>query len=418
MHFDFLYIILACVFGVIMTWSVGANDLANIMSTTMGSKAISVRNAILIAVIFEFAGAFFGGTGVSNTLRGGIINTQDLINTPYVLLFGMLAVLMAGTVWMLLASFLAMPVSITNTIVGAIVGFGLIVVGPASMHWHKVVSIMISWVASPTIAAFVGYILFISIQKTILISSNPFLQAKRYAPLYFFLVGLVLADMIIIKGLAHFHIAVSHIEFWLILMLFGLFIVALGRLLIKNIFVAKKNRLKEQFAAVEKIFGVLMGLTACAMIFAHGSNDVAIAVGPMAAVITIAKSHGKVLYSQILPAWITFIGVVGVITGLFMYGRKIIEKVGEGITDLTPSRAFSATIAAAATVLVSTSLGIPVSATQTLVGGILGVGLARGIGALNLRVVKNILFSWVITLPIGAGLAILFFYCFKWLFLG
>ena len=176
------------------------------------------------------------------------------------------------------------------------------------------------------------------------------------------------------------------------------------------------RHLKAQFASTEKVFGLLMGLTACAMVFAHGSNDVAIAVGPMAAIITIAQSHGTILYTADLPDWITVIGVVGVITGLMMYGRKIIETVGEGITNLTPSRAFSATLAAASTVVVSTSLGIPVSATQTLVGGILGVGLARGIGALNLRVVRNILMSWMITLPVSAGLAISFFYIFQSMF--
>lgn len=416
MHIGLIYIALACIFGVIMTWSVGANDLANIMSTTMGSKAITVFSAIIIAIIFEFAGAFFGGGGVSNTLRGGIINTNDLTHDPYLLLYGMLAVLCSGTIWMLVASYFAWPVSITNTIVGAIVGFGLIVVGPASMHWQTVISIMISWVASPTIAALFAYGLFISIQRSIFIKAKPFTAAKRYSPIYFFLVGVVLADMIGIKGLAHFHINITLITLWTILISSGFVFALIGQFCIKTIKLEKEGRLRSHFASTEKIFGILMGLTACAMVFAHGSNDVAIAVGPMAAVITIAHSQGAVLYAKTLPTWITTIGVLGVIAGLLMYGRKIIETVGEGITNLTPSRAFSATIAAASTVLVSTSLGIPVSATQTLVGGILGVGLARGIGALNLRVVKNILLSWIVTLPIGAGLAIVFFFLFEWIF--
>lgn len=416
MHFDFMYIALACVLGVVMTWSVGANDLANIMSTTMGSKAIGVRNAIIIAVIFEFAGAFLGGKGVSNTLRGGIINTNDLIQTPYILLHGMLAVLSAGTIWMLIASYFGMPVSITNAIVGAIVGFGLVVVGPSSMHWHTVISIAISWIASPTIAGLVGYLIFISIQRMILVQAKPFHFAIRYSPIYFFIVGVVLAIMIIIKGLQHFHVILPMVQFWGTLLISGVAFAIIGELLIKRITLEDEGRLRAQFASTEKIFGILMGLTACAMVFAHGSNDVAIAVGPMAAIITIALSHGTTLYTANLPAWITFIGVVGVITGLMMYGRKIIETVGKGITNLTPSRAFSATLAAASTVVVSTSLGIPVSATQTLVGGILGVGLARGIGALNLRVVRNILMSWMITLPVSAGLAISFFYIFQAIF--
>lgn len=416
MHFDTTYIALACIFGITLTWSVGANDLANIMSTTIGSHAINVRTAIIIAIVFEFAGAFLGGKEVSNTLRGGIINTNDLILIPYVLLYGMLAVLSSGTIWMLLASYFGMPVSITNTIVGAIVGFGLVVIGAEHMEWHIVIAIMISWLASPSIAALVGYLIFISIQRSIFIQDKPFLSAKRYAPIYFFIVGMLLADMIVIKGLAHFQIKVSFLEFWSILLSFGFAFALIGEWLIRRIVLEREGRLRSQFASTEKIFGILMGLTACAMVFAHGSNDVAIAVGPMAAVITIAKSAGKVLYTYVLPAWITLIGVTGVILGLLMYGRKIIETVGKGITNLTPSRAFSATIAAASTVVVSTSLGIPVSATQTLVGGILGVGLARGIGALNLRVVRNILMSWVITLPIGAGLAIGFFFIFQKIF--
>jgi len=416
MDINTLFIILACLFGVIMTFSVGANDLANIMSTTLGSKAISARTAIIIAIVFEFAGAFLGGGAVSNTLRGGIINTNLLSHTPYILLYGMLASLLAGTVWMAFASYLGMPVSITNTIVGAIVGFGLIVIGPHAMHWNKVIAIIISWVASPTIAALFAYAIFINIQRMIFVRSKPFDAAKRYAPYYFFLVGIVLANMIVIKGLHHFHIDFSLWQNISITIALGIVLALFGWRYTKRIKLERQGRLRSHFASTEKIFAVLMGFTACAMVFAHGSNDVAIAVGPMAAVITIAKSEGHVLYTSYLPLWITFIGTLGVIIGLLMYGRKIIETVGQGITNLTPSRAFSATIAAATTVIASTTLGIPVSATQTLVGGILGVGLARGIGALNLRVVRNIFTSWVITLPAGAGFTIAFFYLFKWLF--
>lgn len=187
MNLNELYIILACVFGIMMTWSVGANDLANIMSTTLGSKAISVRTAIIIAIVFEFAGAFLGGSGVSNTLRGGIINTQLLHHTPYILLYGMLASLLAGTVWMIVASYLGMPVSITNTIVGAIVGFGFIVIGPHAMHWHKVIAIIISWLASPTIAALFAYALFTSIQRTIFLCDQSPLPKRKNMPHTIFL---------------------------------------------------------------------------------------------------------------------------------------------------------------------------------------------------------------------------------------
>jgi PiT family inorganic phosphate transporter len=410
---NIIYIILACLLGLAMTWSVGANDLANIMSTTIGSGAVRIRTAIIIAIIFEFAGAFFGGGGVSDTLRGGIINPEMLTATPYVLLYGMLASLVAGTLWMLTASYLGMPVSITNTIVGAIVGFGILVIGPKAMHWNKVIAIGVSWLASPILAALMAYLLFASIQNLVFSSATPLEAAKKKAFIYFFLVGVILANMIIIKTLEHFQMGHHHIYNWLITLGCGALVTLFGHRRIQGIQHNGFDGLQSHFIGIEKIFALLMGLTACAMIFAHGSNDVAVAVGPMAAVITIAKSDGHNLYSSNLPVWITLLGTSGVLVGFLMYGRRVIETVGKGITNLTPSRAFCATLAAATAVIISTSAGIPVSATQTLVGGILGVGLARGIGALNIAVVRNIFVSWIITVPIGAILTILFYGVFK-----
>ena len=406
-----LFIILAIVLGFLLTWSDGANDLANIMSTTIFSRAISMKYVVIIAVFFEFAGAFLGGSGVSHTLRNGIINTQLFINQPYVMLYGMTAVLFATTAWMTLASYLGLPVSVTNAMVGSIVGFGAIVLGSHAIHWQNVGFIAISWVASPAIAGIIANLLFIMIQRSILVKSDPYVQAKKYMPFYLFFVGIILAVMIVIKGLDHFKIDVHHH--------FYIPIVALTAFLVLAVFIIPMRKIKpeskyptlhEQFAVTERMFSILMCLTACAMVFAHGSNDVAIAVGPMASIITIAQSGGKALLEPTLPGWIVFLGCVGIIAGFFTYGRKVMETVGKGITTLTPSRAFSATIAAATTVVFSTSLGIPVSATQTLVGAILGVGLARGIDALNLRVVRNIFMSWIITIPVSASLSIAAYY--------
>ncbi len=412
-----VYIFAACLLGLFMTWGVGANDLANIMSTTMGSKAVSVRQAIFIAVVFEFAGAFFGGEHVTQTIRSGIINLDSTILTvhPHYFVYGMLAVLMAGTTWMLTASYYGLPVSITNAIVGSLVGFGLIVLGSHAVHWQKVTYIAISWVSSPLIAGIVGYFLFISIQRFILIRKDPDQAVLKYAPYYFFMVGIVLSIMILIKGLRHFNIELALPSKILIEIASGFLMVLIGYLITKKIKIGKdKSKTRLQFIYVEKIFAVLMGFTACAMVFAHGSNDVAIAMGPVIAVVTMVV-HGQQL-SDVgsLQNWVIFLGCTGVVLGLVMYGRKVIETVGHGITALTPSRAFAATIAAASTVIVSTSTGIPVSATQTLVGAVFGVGLARGIGALNLRVIRNILLSWVVTLPVASLLAIAFFYLLQW----
>jgi PiT family inorganic phosphate transporter len=394
-----------------MTWGVGANDLANIISTTMGSKAISVRKALIIAFIFEFAGAFLGGSHVTNTVSHGIVNMQLLMHQPSILALGMLSILMAGAVWMGLASFLGMPVSITNAVVGGLVGFISIVFGTHAVEWSKVGAIAISWVCSPLIAGVFAILLFNSIRRLILSSTAPAKKVMRYLPIYLFLTGLVLAVMIVLKGCAHLGWTLNHEQNIIIAVVTAIIIMLVAMTYLRLRYpIVEKQPAHQQFSYVEKLFGALMALTACAMVFAHGSNDVAVAVGPIAAILSISHHQGQNLG---FPAWITLLGVSGVVIGLFMYGRKVIETVGSGITALTPSRAFAATLAAASTVIVSTSTGIPVSATQTLVGGVLGVGLARGIGALNLNVVRNILLSWVVTIPATAGLATLFFYLLK-----
>ncbi|MBA3537399.1 MAG: inorganic phosphate transporter [Tatlockia sp.] len=404
MDYSFLLLSIAVVFCFLMTWGVGANDLANVMSTTMGSKAITVPQAMLIAIVFEFAGAFLGGSGVTETMRDGIINSSELSNQPLIMIEGMLSVLLACTVWMNLASYLGVPVSITNALVGSMVGFGTIVLGTGAIHWNQVSHIAIGWVTSPFIAGITGYVLFVSIQQTIFIKSDPLERAKLYIPIYLFLVGTVLSFITVFKGLKHFDIHLNLKQDLLVTLITSIVITAIGMVFIKRIPEMPKIRRRERFIQVEKYFAVLMALTACAMVFAHGSNDVALAVGPLTII------HSLVIHASIgadnYPSWIILLGCVGVLTGFLMYGRKVIETVGSSITALTPSRAFAATLAAATTVVVATSTGIPVSATQTLVGAVLGVGLARGIGALNLRVIRNIFMSWVLTLPAASLLTI------------
>ncbi len=396
-----------------MTWGVGANDLANIMSTTMGSKAITVRQAMVIAVIFEFAGAYFGGSGVTDTLRNGIINTGALSNNPKILADGMLALLVAGMTWMGLASYLGMPVSITNAIVGSMVGFGLVVLGPSAIHWKTVTYIAISWISSPMLAGVLAYLLMTSIHVFIFARRKPIKHARRLMPLYLFLVGLILSFITVLKGLRHFGIEITLTTEIILTAGSGLLIMVLGYIPIRRIAEeAVGVPRRKRFEYVERMFALLMALTACAMVFAHGANDVSIAVGPMTVVITLARGNGASLLTDNYPGWIVFLGCTGVITGMLMYGRKVIETVGSGITALTPSRAFAATLAAATAVVVSTSTGIPVSATQTLVGGVLGVGLARGIGALNMIVIRNIFMSWIITIPVASLLTIGYYHLF------
>lgn len=400
---------LAVLLCFLMTWGVGANDLANVMSTTIGSKAVKVRTAIVIAIFFEFAGAFLGGGHVVETMKEGIINTQVLQHQPQILILGMLSVLSACTIWMNLASFFGVPVSITNALVGAVVGFGALALGSQAIHWKQVMEISLGWITSPLIAGLTAYSLFVSMQSTIFISSDPLKKAKLMMPFYLFLTGMVLAYMIILKGLQHFQIHYTVIHALIImfsssalLTISGVFILAK----IPEIHIVKR---RERFNQVEKYFAVLMGLTACIMVFAHGSNDVALATSPLNIIFSYSTFDHH-CYSDIFLTNITMLlGCIGVVAGFLVYGRKVIETVGSGITALTPSRAFAATLSAATTVIIANSIGLPVSATQTLVGAVLGVGLARGIGALNLVVIRNIFMSWIITLPAASLLSLAIF---------
>lgn len=407
MDFSILYLLFAVILCFLMTWGVGANDLANVMSTTMGSKAVTVKQAMLIAIVFEFAGAFLGGTGVTETMRDGIINSSELSGQPLILIEGMLGVLLACTIWMNLASYLGVPVSITNALVGSMVGFGTIVLGPQAIHWNQVSRIAISWITSPMISGITAFMLFTSIQQTIFVKSNPLIKAKLYIPIYLFLIGSILSFITVFKGLNHFQIHLNFKQNLAVTLATSIVITIIGMIIIKRIPEHPRIRRRERFIQVEKYFAVLMAMTACAMAFAHGSNDVALAVGPLSIIHSLVMNSHQTFNANNYPAWIILLGCFGVVTGLLMYGRKVIETVGSAITALTPSRAFAATLSAATTVVVATSTGIPVSATQTLVGAVLGVGLARGIGALNLIVIRNIFMSWVLTLPAASILTIL-----------
>lgn len=415
MEHGLLYILLAVFFGFCVAWSVGANDLANVMSTAIGSKAVNAWQAILIAIIFEFAGALLGGHGVAETISSGIINTHAATFSSEVMIWGMLAVLLAAGAWLTLASFLGMPVSITQTIVGSIFGFGIIIFGAHAIHWQQIIYILITWVSSPTLAGVLAYLLFMSVQHLILSTQNPLRNAKRYVPVYLFLVGFILSAITVLKALKHFGINLHIYQEITLAVTLGLVILIIGNILLRRTVLDETITPRLQFFYIEKMFSGLMALTACAMVFAHGSNDVAITMGPVAAVIASVNA-AEIHRHEALLYFILFFGCVGVVTGLLMYGRKVIETVGSGITALTPTRAFSATLAAATAVVISTTIGIPVSATQTLVGAVLGVGLARGIGALDLSVIRNIFLSWMITLPIGASFTIGFFYLLKKLF--
>lgn len=409
-----IWIAIASIIGLWMTWGIGANDLANILSTAIGSKAISVRQALIIAIFFETAGALLGGTEVSNTIRSGVIDVHQFADTPILLVYGMLSVLLAGACWMTLASWLGMPVSVTNAIIGALVGVGAMMFGLHAIHWQTVKHIALSWIFSPAIAGLMAWLLFHSIRRWILGVDDPLSAAKKLLPFYLILVAFILSMMTSLKALDHFIFHASFITQILTVLITTFCITIIGWVAIRRIPFNNPSDRHARFIYIEALFSVLMAITACAMVFAHGSNDVAIAVGPVNGVIHFVQ-NGHLTAEKNDLSYILLAGCVGVILGLIMYGRKVIETVGQSITILTPSRAFAATLAAATTVVISTGTGIPVSATQTLVGAVLGVGLARGIDALDLTVVRNIFMSWMITVPAAAGLATGFFVLLRWL---
>lgn len=411
-----ILIILAMIFGLYMTWGVGANDLANAMGTSVGAGAVTVKQAIGIAIVFEFAGAVLAGGHVTKTIRKGIIDPSGLVDQPEILVYGMLASLLAAAVWLMIASAKGWPVSTTHSIVGALVGFAFVGIGPDAVNWSKIGKIIASWVVSPAVGGTISFLLVMSIRKLIFDTENPLKNAKKYAPFYIFLVGFIISLVTLFKGLKHLHVDLSTGQSFGLAIAIGMFTALLGWLLIRKVVEDPAADRDFHFASVEKVFTPMMMFTACSMAFAHGSNDVANGIGPLAAVVSIVSSGGEVMQKSEMPLWVLLLGGVGIVAGLVTLGYRVMLTVGTKITELTPSRGFCAELAAASTVVLASRTGLPVSTTHILVGSVLGVGLARGIGALDLRVVLNIIISWLVTLPAGAVMAMVFFFFLKGIF--
>jgi inorganic phosphate transporter, PiT family len=411
-----VFMALAIVFGLYMTWGIGANDVANAMGTSVGSGAITVKQAILIAAIFEFAGAFIAGGNVTATIRKGIIDSSSIADNPETLVFGMLAALLAAAIWLMIASTRGWPVSTTHSIVGAVIGFAVVGIGVDAVEWGKVSQIAASWVVSPVLGGAIAFLLMMSIRRLILNTENPFQSAKLWGPAYVFLVGFIISLVTLFKGLKHLNIDLSVTMSFVVAVIFGLALAGIGWFLINRVKVDPGADRDFHFASVEKVFTPMMIFTACAMAFAHGSNDVANGIGPLAAVVSIVQSGGQVAQTAALPLWILALGGAGIVVGLATMGYRVMKTIGSGITQLTPSRGYCATLAAAATVVLASRTGLPVSTTHIAVGAVIGVGLARGVGAIDLRVIGGIVVSWLVTLPVGGLLAALFFFTLKGIF--
>lgn len=417
MEYAYLYLALGVIFGLFMAWGVGANDVANAMGTSIGAGVLTPKQALLVAGVFECAGSLFASGSVTTTIRDRLIETSYFVQDPELLIYGMLASLLAAGVWLMVACSRGWPVSTTHSIVGAIVGFGAISLGWEAVNWEVVAGIIVSWFITPILAGFIAFVVFQSMQRYILNTTNPIERAKRYVPLYVFFLMSILSLITTFKGLRYVGLNFSMTENFILSFGVAAFSSIVAALAVHRIKIKNKGKHRYLMLQLERIFGVMMVFSACSMAFAHGSNDVANAIGPLSAIVNLVN-HQTVNSISHIPAWVIYLGAFGIIFGLATYGHKVIATIGTGITELTPSRGFAAELSTAVVVVIASGTGLPISTTQTLVGAVLGVGFARGIAALNLRVIRNIFLSWAITIPAGAVLSIIFFYIIKTAFRG
>ncbi len=384
----------------------GANDFANAFGTSVGSKAITIRQAILIGMIAELIGAVLVGCHVTDTVRKGIVEPTFFEHRQFNLVLGLLASLFGSGLLLQFANRLGLPVSTTHSIVGAIVGFGLVSGGFHIIKWSNILNIVISWIVSPISGALIAYLTFRVIQRKILENRAPIIASVYVIPFFVGLTTSIIILSLIYKGLKNLHLDLPLSSALASALVCGLIAGAVVWISGRSDKGGRPYRV--QLVLVEGRFKFLQVFTAGYVAFAHGANDVANGIGPLAGIWTIYR-HGIVGLKSEVPIWILALGGVGIVLGLAVFGHRVIETVGTKITSITPSRGFSAEFGAATAVLVFSKLGMPVSTTHTLVGAVIGVGLARGIGSIDLRVVGKILSSWVITIPAAAILSALIY---------
>lgn len=473
MSVEWILLTLVIIAGLYMAWNIGANDVANAMGTSVGSGALTLKQAVVIAALLEFSGAFFFGSHVSETIQTGIVDSQIFNKDPMVLVYGMLSALLAAGVWLQIASYNGWPVATTHCIVGAVVGFGAIVGGLDAIYWENVFFIATSWVLSPLMGALLSYVIFSFLRRQIFYTPNPVEAAKKITPPLVFVVLTMLFLIMFYNGLTNVDLNLNFMQSFGVSVLLGGIASLISFFLVRGIkppssklkpheeyhpeipnqldkakrhlqqmhvlsrgsiqyqiseLLSEVDILSEslkkteesgkesaEYAIVEKIFGYLQVISACFMAFAHGANDVANAIGPLSAAIGVLTT-GTIAAHSVVPTWALGLGGVGIVFGLATWGWRVIETIGKKITELTPTRGFAAEFGAAATILIASRLGLPISTTHTLVGSVIGVGLARGIEALDLGTMRHIVLSWFMTVPAGAIITIVFFYIIQAIF--
>ncbi|MGD9109351.1 MAG: inorganic phosphate transporter [Phycisphaerales bacterium] len=411
-----ILVVVAIIIAAYMAWNIGANDVANSMADAVGSKSVPIFWAIVLAAICNFAGAVLVGGHVTDTVRKGIIETSAFEQDPRVLAYGMVCAMLAAALWLNSASLFGMPVSTTHSIVGAIVGFGILQAGFGNIHWDKLGEIVASWFISPLAGGVLAFCIFKLISRYVLSVDHPAVAARRAIPVCTFFIFTVLILAIIYKGLKNLHLNLNGLQAISLSIVGGLLAATISAVSIR-----RKNRSNnelsydEQLQQVEKLFAVLVVFTSCTVAFSQGANDVANAIGPLAAVAEIVKNNtvpGKVPVN----IWFLILGGVGIAVGLATFGYRVMKVLGMKVTEITPSRGVAADLAGMTTVLVCSKMGLPISTTHVIVGAIIGVGLARGITAVDRKVIRSIFISWLGTVPIAAILTIVIYLTGDWLF--
>ena len=398
---EYYVLIIGYIFGFYMAWNIGANDVANSMASAVGAKAITIRQAIFIAGILNVAGAVFIGSHVTKTIRKGIVST-DILADPHLALIGALAALLAAALWVSFATWKSLPVSTTHSIVGAMIGFGIMAGGFSVINWGKLGAVVLSWVISPIFAMTIGYLMFKTIVKFILTKDDPFSQALKLAPYFIGIAFFVIILSFLFKTPLGKSMAIGTP---LALLIAVLLAIVLGFLAVK---ILRKFIKRTNLSGEEEVFRKIQIGTSCYVALAQGANDVANAIGPLAVIYFLVKT-GNVGTKVPVPIFLLFFGGIGIACGIGMAGHRVMETIGKKITTLTNTRGFSVDFAAATTVMVASKMGLPVSTTHAAVGGVLGVGLARGIEAVNFRIILKIILYWVLTVPAAAITSIVIF---------
>lgn len=395
-----------------MAWSIGANDVANSMASAVGAKAITFKQAVVIAGILSVIGAVFVGEHVVETVKGNIVDISMIPNSS-ILLLGFISSLLAAAFWVTLSTWFEMPISTTHSLIGALMGFGLIAGGISSIHWGKIGSVAMSWVLSPVFGCVLAFLVFKVIVKLIFAKDQPVESAKIIGPIIMGVTAFLIVSSLLLDTSLSEKIGITTVNDVLVLSgIISVLVIIIGLLYLRNI----RAKSVEDYATVEGIFRKLQVTTSCYVAFAHGANDVANAIGPVAAIIPLAQK-GEMSVSAQVPYWLLTLGGIGIAFGCLTWGRKVMQTVGHRITSLTNTRGFSVDFGAATTVLVASKLGLPISTSHTVVGAVIGVGLARGLEAIDLGIIKKIIVSWVVTLPVAAATSIGLFLLLTTIFL-